>query len=820
MVDTLSPSPAQLHIITYLDWQREGQNTFDNQRAKLLDILAQLLIDLQASDEKPQLEQILLGGQTIILDDVASIASHLVDALASHSRNKKLALGPWYIHLDGLMADGEALVRSLLLGQLDTARYNIPKTTVAFMPESCQNIAQLPQILRNFDIDAVFLCLASSVMQLPFRWEAPDGSHVLVMNYQEREDLRLAVIKQRSGQPDGPFLWMHQIISPETLLSEAIHTEIDTPKLQSSLEDYTAVVREKLPDDLRPSVKGELHLKKDFQTMGRFSAQVSHKQELVRLQARLSYLAEPLLALSLTRDQVRFPEIQCALLEYSWRLLMQNMSRQTFAGAVSDAVYDEMIIRNRRVYDNSQRVIENALNSLPGTNLKPDISPTATEETYITVWNLHGHLVKQVVELPIRLPEGKHPNILLDPNGEELTFSWDSEARVLGFKAEVASVGYAVYTLKLSQDKTAAYNQKRTVAGRVIGSASGESLGLVSGRLDWTFDSNNIIDLLSFHDGGDAGDIWQYQEPEPDVVMQGGIVDVAQVEATPTYERLIFRHRMRVAPSLKNGKERERGLRVLDLTTSATYYNDLPGVYFQTSFTNTAEDHRLRAHIRTGIEAHSIYSDTAFGLVKHPVPQTIGTGEHPMQSLAALYDEQRGLALFTRGLNAFEPVQEQKQVTLALTLLRAVGKLDKHHKISSTHAQMPGDHLTEFILMPVQPERDLATLLRHSLSYRAPLYAAQYQEKPPKNTHSYLQLTSDKVVMTALKPPQQGKGLIVRLLNAGRVDTGISIKANDLLKSAARSNLAEVKQADLEITNHEINLSLEPHQIVTLHLEF
>lgn len=820
MVEAPSKSSAQLHIITYFDWQREAQDTFDRQRAKLLDILAQLLHDLQSENGDTTLEQIVLGGQLILLDDIASISSTLLDDLMPHMQSKKITLGPWYVYLDDLLADGEALVRSLLLGQADAKRYGIAKSKVAFMPDSCQNIAQLPQILRGFDIDAVFLCVGSSVMQLPFRWEAPDGSHVLVMNYQEREDLKLSIIMQRSGQPDGPFLWMHPIVSPETIVSEVIKEDIDLPKLQSNLATYAADVRDKLPDELRPSVKGELHLKRDLDIMGRFSARTSHKQRLSELQSRLSHLAEPLLALSLIDGQVRFPEIQRTLLGYSWRLLLQNMSRRTFAGAVSDTVYDEMAIRNRQVKDNSQRVIESALKALPGNRLNANSDFSTTEETYIAVWNLHGHTVKQVVELPIRLPEGKYPNVLLDPKGEEQAFSWDSETQTIGFNADVNSIGYAVFTLKISKDKTAAYNQKRTVAGRVIGSASGESLGLVSGRLDWTFDSTNITDLLSFHDGGDAGNIWEYQEPQPDIVMQGNIVDVAQVEATPTYERLIFRNRMRIAAGLKDGKERERGLRVLDITTTATYYNDLPGIYFRTSFTNPSQDHRLRAHIRTEIDASSIYSDTAFGLIKHPVQQTVDTGEHPMQSLAALYDDQRGLALFTRGLNAFEPLKDDKQVTFALTLLRAVGKLNGDAANISTRAQMLHDHAMEYMLMPVEPQRDLSTLLRTSLSYRSPLYAVQYGEKPPKAAHSYLELSTDKVVMTALKPPQIGKGLIVRLLNAGRVDTGVSIKSEAEIKSASRVNIAEVKQNDLEINNREVNLSLEPHQIATLHLEF
>jgi alpha-mannosidase len=816
MVDAPTETRAQLHIITYLDWQREGQYSFDTQRAALLDMLAQLLHDLENSNE---LKHVLLSGQSIILDDIANVGADLLKRLIEHSKTGKVSVGTNYVQLDGLVVDGESLVRNLLLGHGDAQRHGISNLKVAFMPDVCQNVAQLPQILRGFDIDAAFLCFGNPVLPLPFRWEAPDGSSILVMNYQANDDANQSVKTQRDGQPDGPFLWMHRATSPDNLLPEKLDSKVDVPTVQSNFNDYAEAVRDKLPDELRPRIRGELHLQNEVAIMGRFSARISHKQELIRLQSKLAHLTEPLLALALVYGKTRFPEIQRALLEYSWRLLMQNMSRTSYAGAVSDAVFDEMSIRNRRVDDNSQRVIDSALKALAGEPLAADSVPPS-EETYINVWNPHGHRVTQVVELVLRLPEGKHPQILLGANGEEQAFTWDSSTKTLDFRADVQPVGYAVYTLKLSRDKTAAYNQRRAVAGRAIGSASGASLGLVGGRLDWTFESANIIDLLHYEDGGDAGDVWQYEEPQPDVIMKGSIVDVVQVEATPTYERLIFRNRMRIAPNLKDGKERVRGLRVLDLTTTATYYNDVAGVYFRTSFTNTAEDHRLRAHIRTGIDSAVVYTDSAFGLVKRSTPDGKPTGEQPMQSMTTIFDNNRGMGLFTRGLNAFEPIKEDKQITLALTLLRSVGLLDKKKNIPVAGAQMTGDYNMDFMLMPLAAEREPAIQLQTAMAYRAPLQAFQYQEKPAQTQGSYLSFDTDKVVMTTLKPPQQGSGMVVRLLNPSQGDIGVHVQPQGTLTKAQRLNLAETTASSLPIEKNQVNLSLEPYQVVTLHLEF
>lgn len=819
MVEVPTEQTAQLHIITHLDWEREGQYTFDGQRALLLDILAQLLEHMQ-SGTATTIDYFLLGGQTIILDDIASVRPDLLTSLVIYNAGGRLGIGPWYIQVDGLLTDGEVMVRNLLLGRADTQRYGVQLMTVAYLPKICQHTAQLPQILRGFDIDSVFMCLGHPVMPLPFQWEAPDGSRILAMNHQRMDDAAESIAKQREGQPDGPFLWMHCVDSVDNIAPPNVGFNLNVTTQQSNLSDYAASLRRMLPDELRATLKGEVHMQQHISISGRFSARIGQKQENVRLQAELTLIAEPLLALAKVHGNVTFPQNQRALLEHSWRLLLQNQARYPMAGAVSDDVQNEMTIRSRRIADNSQRVIQSALKGLPGTPIdKRQTVPDTTAQTYVVVWNPHGHQVTQVVELELNIPDSLYPALLTTPSGDEIPFSWDGDDRRLGFRANVPSVGYATYTLQLSQEKTAAYHQKRVVAGRAIGSASGESLELNNGRLDWTSHDNHITDLVSFHDGGDAGDVWHYVAPQPDIIMRGNIVDVVQVEATPTYERLILRNRMRIAPALTEGKSRQRGLKVLDITTTATYYTDLPGIHFQTRFTNNAFDHRLRAHIRTGIEADAVYTDSAFGVVRRPIPEK-DAGSQPMHSVTAVYNRLQGTGLFTRGLPEFEPIYEDQQITLGLTLLRAVGWLDKEAGIETVGAQAQGACQAEFMLMPLDGIRNHARTLRISQEYRAPLRAVQYTEKPTVDQKSYLKIDDDRIVMTTIKPPQAGDGLIVRLLNPSVGDIGVNIHSEGKIKQASRVNMAETRKEDYKVEAGQVNVRLEPHQVVTVRLGY
>ncbi len=821
MVDAPIESQTTLYIINYLDWQREGQFTFDMQRAKLLDTLAHIVETFQQPREDTGLNKNLLpGGETIIIADIAGISEDLFNSLRQYTQNDTLSVGPWYIHLDGLLADGESYIRNLSLGRLDSERYNIAPAKVAILPANSQTVARLPQILRGFGIDAAFMYSDKSVIPMPFNWEAPDGTSTLMINYQMRDEPGQSIEAQSKIQADGPILWLHRIDSPDTFADETLDKTASVEARHSTLSDFVEAVRQYLPDEFRPTLRGELHLQDMRAQSGRFSARISYKQDVMRLRAKLNHFAEPLLALSLVFGTPRFPDIQKSLIEYSWRLLMQNMSPQTFAGAVNDDTYNEMTIRNRQVEDNSQRVIQKALQGLPGTPLQQKNVSFVSDETYIAVWNLHGQAVQQVVELELNLPAGLYPNILLGPDGEEQAFTWHSARKVIDFRASVAAVGYAVYTLKISKEKTAAYNQRRAVAGRSIGGASGESLGLVGGRLDWTFDNGHIIDLLNYYDGGDAGDVWQYQEPEPDVVMRGSIVDVVQVEATPTYERLIFRNRMRIAPELKDGKERTRGLRVLDLTTTATYYNGLPGIHFKTRFTNPAEDHRLRAYLRTGIKTKHIYTDSVFGLSERPLAKEGNTGDVPMQSLAVLRDKKHSLALFTRGLAGIEPIRDNNEIVLGLTLLRSVGWLNKSKGIKAAGAQMPGDFTTEFMLMSPGAKLNSAELLRTSMVYQAPLQAIQYSEKPDTLNRSYLHIEGANVIMSALKNPQKGEGLIVRLVNVTGRESDARLQADAKLTGALRLNLAGEMQSELNTGDNQVKIKLAPHEIATIYLKF
>lgn len=816
MVDASTQSPDalnRLHVIAHMDWVREGRATYENQRADLVDTISALMQVIQQVDGvAPVIRNYLIGGQTIILDDVGEISPNLLTMLVIYNAGGRLGLGPWYVQTDGILVSGESLVRNLLIGRQDVLERGLKPLHVAYMPFACHHSAQLPQILRGFDITATLLCVDDSIMPVPFVWHGLDDSQVLVVSYQHQPTPDEAIAHQRDAHPDGPYLWMADGIPH---LDQSLVTADHIPIAQSTLADFVNALRQSLPDEFRPRLNGELILRENPPNSGRYSARMMLKQRHDALQSNLIHYTERLLTIALTHGDLSHSDNQRALLNYCWRLLIQNQAVHSLSGACIDAVEAQTRNRNQRLEDVSNRLAKGALNAL-----HPAVTPNPDDTYTLTVWNPHSQPVTQVVEYRLRdLPAGQHPHTMTDHAGMPVVFGWDAGARVISFNAKVPAVGFSTFTLKTSAALPEGHLVLAdTESERSIRNSAGDTLTVIDGQLTLIRGDYPLHHVLTYVDGGDAGDANIYREPVPDVIVEAGLTDTVHVVKGPLYERLTVRHRMRVAPELVNGG-RARGLKVIDLMTTATFYKDMPGLYITVTYHNSAQDHRLRAHIRTGIMADTVRTDTAYGVINRAVASTGGAGPQPMHSLAAVNDDETLVALITRGLPEFEPLVEDNQITLALTLLRAIGHIDSQETVAAPGAQMPGDHTAEFILLEM-PASEGDSLLNRSDRYRAPVMVHLSQHQPARKQHSFLSVSPTEIVLTALKPPEEGDGWVVRLLNPTDTPQTAHLTVSEGVQSAEQLTLAEQSIKPLTVSESVVHVPLKPHEVATVKLSF
>ena len=78
------PMAGTLYLLSYLLWEREGAATFELTRAQLLDTITLLIEHLRTNaDGLEQVKHIILGGQTVLIEDIARRALRF-SRFASH----------------------------------------------------------------------------------------------------------------------------------------------------------------------------------------------------------------------------------------------------------------------------------------------------------------------------------------------------------------------------------------------------------------------------------------------------------------------------------------------------------------------------------------------------------------------------------------------------------------------------------------------------------------------------------------------------------------------------------------------------------------
>ena len=853
---------STLHVIGYIRWEREWYDTLEINRVKLLEQLASMLDQMGSNvDAGTTLRFIILSGQTSVIEDIASVRSDMVALLVIYNGSGRLGVGPWYIHVDQRLVSGESLIRNLLMAREDSIRYGIKLMPISYIPDASYHSAQLPQILRGFAINTAFLRYDART-DTPYYWESPDGSNILVLGHetpsawQERslEQIKDSVKIQELRRADGPFLWLLNYDDTQHSVEKTLH-EIETftglATIQSDVSDYMRMLRRSISGEHRALVAGRLKPTTQLEKAdGMLSARLYLKQAHAELETYLSYVVEPLVTIALTHGNVKHPNNLRALLHHTWRQLLKTQAKASLGGISSDVVHQKNEQRNHAIKDTEQQLVFNALEGLAGqphntfSHLPKNQSHTVT---YVMVWNGHNWPVEQIIEIPLHLPDGYYPSRVRTPGDDtsEQIFSWREPSEsdphgvsgTLIFLANAPGIGYATYTVELSDKEPESHHFSRIVENRSIGNVAGETLRVEQDKLIWTrANGTEIKDLLQFFDGGDAGDSYQYQKPSVDVVAKAQLVDDVHVVSSPLFERLVINHRMRIATGLEADGKRKRGLRLLELKTTATFYDHVPGLYLKTTFTNTARDHRLRAHIQTGIDSDTVLTNSAFIVDQHDV-NTL----HDMKTLSTVQNQEDALAVMGRGLPEIESITEHNQVTLALTLLRAVGHLSKDGilerevapapSVMTPNAQCERTMTAEYGIIALPPN-DNAAIIRTARMFESPLQAFQYDTRPERPRRSYLSIVSDLsiggesdgdgAIVTAFKPPLKGRGWVVRLYNphdkrAVEVFVTPHIRPEQVYLLTMAEETLQFIETD---GNGRVLVQIEPQQIITLKFVF
>ena len=169
---------TQVHYVPSTHWDREWYLPFQGFRYKLVKVVDRLLEILEADREY---RCFVFDGQTVALDDYLEIMPQNRARLQALIRGGRILIGPWFTMPDERILDGESLIRNLMRGYADAARWDVEPMRYGYVCDIFGHIAQMPQIFAGMGIPHALVWRGANDATHPslFRWLAPDGSEVV-----------------------------------------------------------------------------------------------------------------------------------------------------------------------------------------------------------------------------------------------------------------------------------------------------------------------------------------------------------------------------------------------------------------------------------------------------------------------------------------------------------------------------------------------------------------------------------------------------------------------------------------------------------------
>lgn len=594
----------------------------------------------------------------------------------------------------------------------------------------------------------------------------------------------------------------------------------------STLDEYfdAAQAAAGHPERARPpaTVEGELKRadRHTWALQGVHSTRARLKRHHAAAELGLARMAEPVVALA---------GLDPGALGLAWRQLLESQFHDTLAGTCADPVAREAAARLTAVRDASRELFRQGLDRLVGHD--PDLvreqsadagpaavvwnpAPRPRRGVVIveTTWFKEDVLVGPVVGRTPNRGAGAVPFRFTDRLGSTLPcqllaiqpgFERIDAARHYPDLDRVDRVFVAVDLPPIGglaaegfPVRAGPLNPNPPMPQPVTASDSGETLG--NGLVTIAVDRRGALTLVDavrgqtfrglgrLEDRTDRGDCYTPElGADPSFPRAVGVETLA---AGPLVGALAVRWTLPLATGVVTGR------------TVATIYAGSAAVRIRVELDNHATDHHLSWVAATGVRGAAV-AGSAHGAV-HRGPGRLdrswaaewGRPTDPAHRFVAVASGQRGIALLRPG---FFEYQWSANGALATTLLRSVGELSRGDLAarrghagwvtSTPEAQELGRHVIELAVVPIDARRlaNPVGLVETWEDVFLPLVASWRRQTFPVAAARGLELVGEGLALEAVKPAEDGDGIVLRVVNLGPEATdGVWRSADPILGAA------------------------------------
>ena len=202
-----------------------------------------------------------------------------------------------------------------------------------------------------------------------------------------------------------------------------------------------------------------------------------------------------------------------------------------------------------------------------------------------------------------------------------------------------------------------------------------------------------------------------------------------------------------------------------------------------------------------------------------------------MQRFLTVSDSEKGMTLFSQGMPEYEFMPD-RQGTLALTLLRCVGKLSVDDmptrpaghagpELETPEAQCQGTHRFQYAILAHSSNLEKEWERIHDYADWHNAKPAVIQSRFKSDIPSFLTVEPRILRLSAFKEAENEDGFVIRVYNPSAKKVDGTIKFTHPLKKAFTINLNEDIERELEITDDNmISLEANPWEIHSVRVQF
>lgn len=696
----------KVYTVAHTHWDFEWYFTRQEARVQFIFHMDEVLEALESN----QLDFYTLDGQMSIIEDYLSLFPEKEKQLKKFVQTGRLFVGPWFTQIDEMTTSGESIVRNLRIGIREAEELG-SAMRIGYLPDSFGQSQDMPKIYHGFDIQHALFWrgMPNEANTRYFYWSSNDGSKVLTANIKNGYYVGVDLVEKNDFSDLVERISTHTSSNAHLLpvggdqraVDFNLKTRID--KANQEIEDSTEFIESNYPQFFKAlekeaqeflDIKGEFIEPTDSKIhRGIYSSRYDLKQVYDQLERLLTYQLEPMSVLAARYDI----SVKQGLIDSLWKIVSRGQAHDSAGGCNSDKT-------NRDIYMRGINGLQEAQSCMDYLLRKLSVSLNTSQEDSLFMWNPLPFELRMIKK--VKLSTANKHFSLTDDRGEKVAFEIIEQVKenaallrrnpgemldesyyvsTIAVECTLPAMGYVHYHVSAEEEKP----QTLLKATRIENDFY--QIEFTEGKFNLCLKKNGkkYLDFLSFEDGGDEGDTYDYSPAFDDWILNLNFKNIhtSRVEQGEFLSRIIVEGEWELPYNLASRKDKKRdGVVSYALTLEINKQDDR--LYLSLNVNNQVLDHRLRLVLKTDVETEFSTSDTPFGIIDRPIEEKYlkdwqargykeePTSMRPMIHFANLHDAKTSWSFLSKGTKDFQ-VLDKDQQELAITVFRSVGYLGR-----------------------------------------------------------------------------------------------------------------------------------------------